>query len=62
MFRTDEAILIAGRFDAYPTGAEFTLQLELREPEDERTFLPWEFHSRPPARDEDCQTNCYGWV
>jgi hypothetical protein len=45
--------LIAGRFDVYPTGAEFTLQLELRAPEDDRTFMPWEFHSRPPERDED---------
>jgi hypothetical protein len=43
VFRTNDAVLIAGRFDVYPSGAEFTLQLELRVPDDERTFMPWEF-------------------
>jgi hypothetical protein len=53
VFWTNDAILIAGRFDVYPTGAEFTLQIELRVPDDGRTFMPWEFQGSPPERDED---------
>jgi hypothetical protein len=56
VFRTDDLILIAGRFDVYPTGAEFTWQLEMRVPEDGRTCgpsMPFEPRGWPLERDED---------
>lgn len=49
VFRTDEAILIAGRFDVYRTGVEFTLELQVRN-EDEIYDVPWELQHRHGLR------------
>lgn len=45
VFRTDDVILIAGRFDVYRTGVEFSLQLQVRI-EDDTYDIPWELHHR----------------
>jgi hypothetical protein len=53
VFRTRDAILIAGPFDVYPTGAEFKFELQLRDEADELSELPWAFRHRRPERDDD---------
>ncbi len=52
VFRTHEAILIAGRFDVYRTGVEFTLELQLRD-DDEMLDVPWERHRHRARRSGD---------
>lgn len=48
VFRTDDAILVAGRFDVFPSGAEFTLELQLRVDDEDLMEMPWERHRRRP--------------
>lgn len=44
IFHTDRAVLVASRFDAYLTGVEFTLELQLRESAIDYRDFPWELH------------------
>jgi hypothetical protein len=48
VFRTEQAILLVGRFDVYRTGVEFTIEVQLRDvdEDDELMDVPWERHRR----------------
>ena len=50
LFRTERAVLSVGRFDAYPTGVVFTLELRLRVPDIDFIDVPWERHGRRGGR------------
>ena len=45
IFRTEHAVLVATRFDAYRTGVEFTLELQLRDAGIDLLEVPWELRS-----------------
>lgn len=44
--------MLAGRFDVYRTGVEFTIELQLREDDDELMNMPWELHGGRRQRDD----------
>lgn len=46
VFRTDDAILVIGKFDVYPTGATFSIDLQLRSENYDFEHMPWELHHR----------------
>ncbi len=46
LFKTDLAFLMAHRFLVFPNGVEFSLDLRLRHPDEDRHDLPWELHGR----------------
>ena len=49
VFRTEQAILLVGRFDVYRTGVEFTIEVQVRDidaDDDELMDVPWERHGR----------------
>jgi hypothetical protein len=46
VFRTDRAILVIRRFDVYPVGIEFTIDLRVRRTSEELSDIPWELQWR----------------
>ena len=49
VFRTEQVILLVGRFDVYRTGVEFTIEVQVRDidaDDDELMDVPWERHGR----------------
>jgi hypothetical protein len=50
LFRTEKAILWLGRFDAYPTGVEFEIEVNVRDFDNDLDHMPWELHHRRSGR------------
>jgi hypothetical protein len=51
LVRTPDVIVVAGKFDAYPTGVTFSIDLQLRAVTYDFEHVPWELHHRAGLAD-----------